>query len=78
MRGKNMGNTKERTLAVERIIAENKQVTMRNIKDILFNLYGIEADRRSIYDDINALTKYMPITTQNKFGKFYYCLEPQS
>lgn len=55
-----MRETRERVLALERILNEKPQRTpelMRKLK----NWYNIECGRKSIYQDIAVLTRYMPI-----------------
>ena len=55
-----VNNTKERILAVERILS-NKPKTAEEILICLENRYGILAERKAIYDDIAALTRYMNV-----------------
>lgn len=63
---------KERVLAVERILQSRQTVTMKDIISELSKRYDIEAERKSIYDDIAVLTVYMPIVLkQNR----YYLLD---
>ena len=52
---------KERILAVERILLSRRSVTTRQILDDLERNYDIRADRKSIYDDIAALTRHLNI-----------------
>ena len=70
---KMMNDTKVRLLAVERmIILSENGLTLRQIQDKLINEYDIEAERKSLYDDIAALTRFLDIRTQRKGKYFYY------
>ena len=60
--------TRERILALERILSDKPQKTPE-LMDKLSKRYGIECDRKSIYQDIAVLTLYLPIC-QSKEG--YY------
>jgi hypothetical protein len=60
-----VSNTKERILAVERILSE-KSKTVSEILICLENRYGISAERKAIYDDIATLTRYMNIQHSKK------------
>lgn len=63
-------------LAVERIIQDNPYgITTNEIIDKLDNYYGIKAERKSIYENIAVLTRFMPINVFRANGKYFYCLE---
>ena len=51
---------RERILAVERILNDHPQ-TVREISQRLEREYDIKCDRKVIYQDIYALSRYMPI-----------------
>lgn len=57
---------KERILAVERIIQRRRSFTTPEILEELERKYDIRADRKSIYDDIAVLTRYLPIVVVGK------------
>ena len=57
---KSGADTRVRLLAVERIIGKTP-VTLSQILDRLDLEYGIIADRKTIYQDIAALTLFIPI-----------------
>lgn len=61
-------------LAVERILQSNPHgLTTKQIIDKLDNQYGIKAERKSIYQNIAVLTRFMPICTEKKnYQTFYY------
>lgn len=62
-------------LAIERIIQRNpKGITTQMIIDKLDNQYGIKADRKSIYNNINVLTRFMPIYIYKQNQQVFYCL----
>jgi hypothetical protein len=63
-------------IALEHILQSSPNgVTMPQILDRLDNEYGITADRKSIYNNINVLTRFMPIYTEKRQNKFFYCLQ---
>lgn len=52
---------KNRILAIERIFQRKKAVTTSEIQRILCIEYDIEVERKTVYDDIAVLTRFMPI-----------------
>lgn len=57
-------------LAVERILQDNPSgVTTKQIIDKLDNLYGIKAERKSIYGNIAVLTRFLNV--QRKKNVYY-------
>lgn len=54
-------STRVRILAVERILHMEGKVTVEEIQYQLAQKYGITSDRRSIYEDMLVLERYMPI-----------------
>lgn len=70
---KMMNDTKVRILALERmiILAENG-LTLGQIQDKLINEYDIKAERKSLYDDIAALTRFLGIEIEKRGKYFYY------
>lgn len=70
------GSSIEKIIMVERILQRNPNgITTKQIIDKLYDEYGITADRRGIYTDINVLTLFMPIYTERRQNRFFYCLQ---
>ena len=53
--------TKVRVLAVAKILSEGRRISAREIVRRLELQYGIEADRKTIYADMLAIDRFMPI-----------------
>lgn len=68
-------DSKTRILALERIFQNNKQLTLADISDKLWSQYGITAERKTLYDDIAALTRFLPIRTEKKGHTYFYINE---
>ena len=63
-------------LAIERILQDNDSgITTNQIIEKLYNLYGINAERKSIYSNINALTRFMPINVKRQGRYMVWHLE---
>lgn len=60
MRGKTY-STKIRLLAVERMILRGERITTNQIIRELDLKYDIQADRKTIYSDIVAIDRFVPI-----------------
>ena len=56
-----MREPKRRLLAIERMLLPGDPLTLKDITRKLDLHYDIQADRKSIYDDIKALNYFMPI-----------------
>lgn len=55
-------------LGVEHILLNNPNgVTTKQIIHQLYSLYGIKAERKSIYNNLNAITRFLPIS-EKKIG----------
>ncbi len=65
---------KIRILAVERLLKVGQFVTTSEILDSLERRFGIVADRKTIYDDIQAISRIVPIETQAGKGGGYKLL----
>lgn len=64
-------NTKIRLLAVERMILRGKRITCPQIIRELDLKYDIQADRKTIYSDISAINRFVPIESiGGKYGGF--------
>ena len=57
-------NSKRKILALERMLLRMRPYTMRQILAVLEYEYGIKAERKSIYADIDELTMFLPIVKQ--------------
>lgn len=66
----------EKILAIERILQKNPNgITMEQILDKLFIEYGIKAERKGVYNNINALTRFMPICLKRISNNHFYYLQ---
>ena len=73
-----MGNAdcQAKILALERIIQGNKNgISLKRMLYELDNQYGIRAERKSIYRNIDILTRFMPINMKRKGETILYYLE---
>lgn len=52
---------KIRLLAVENMIRRGNKITMKQILSELDSKYDIQADRKTIYTDIYAIDRFIPI-----------------
>jgi hypothetical protein len=72
-RNQSMGREfgKIRVIAVYRMILENDVITARQIMKNLQERYGIVCDRKTIFSDIAAIDRFLPIDVQQgKYGGF--------
>ena len=63
-------DTKVRILAVNKLLHEYPNgLSIKEILDKLHNIYNISANRKTIYDDLNAITYYcdLQITKEHKY-----------
>ena len=72
---KKNNDTKIRILAVERLFQKKKRLTVPQIKRILKNEYDFETDRKTLYDDIATLTRFMNIEVEKIGWDTYYILK---
>lgn len=68
------GSVKERIIAVEHLFLRRKSLTLRELSEALAHEYGIYAERKTLYDDIAALTRFLPIDTRGSGATFRYVL----
>ena len=59
--GKSKEETKIRILAIERMLKEGRKLTSSEILQKLDLQYDIQIDRKTLYSDIYAIDKFMPI-----------------
>ena len=67
-------DTRERILALERILQKVKRMTLSHMVDELYSRYGIIAAKKVVERDIDALTIFMPIEEEESNGTVYYRL----
>lgn len=67
-------DTRERILAVERIVSHH-YITVLQIIRRLDNVYGIKAERKSIYQDLAVLTTFVPLNRIQRGGQTYWMIE---
>ena len=71
-----ISDTKMRILALERIFLNaTHKLTLPEIQEKLRGQYGITVERKSLYDDIAALTYFWNIKTEKSNSKFFYYLQ---
>ena len=70
-------DTKRRILAVYRILKVNNMLTLREIKSRLSSYYQIDASRKTLYDDLNAITEFDFVETKKIGCKVYYYLSKE-
>lgn len=63
-----------KVLAVERIMKQNPYgITVNQIIYLLEKKYDIKAERKGIYNNIAALTRFMQIDKYKANGQVYFC-----
>ena len=67
-------DTRERILAVERIVSHH-YITVPQIIRRLDNVYGIKSERKSIYQDLAVLTKFVPLNRIQRGGQTHWMIE---
>ncbi len=72
---KKNNDTKIRILEVERLFQKKKRLTVPQIKRILEIEYDLETDRKTLYDDIATLTRFMNIQVEKIGWDTYYILK---
>lgn len=67
----NKESGKIRVITIYRELLNKKKVTTRQIIDLLERRYGVTYDRKTIYDDIAAINRVVPIRTiHGKMGGY--------
>ena len=64
-------DTKIRVIAVYRIIMRGKPVTAKEIARELEDKFGITCDRKTIYSDIVAIDRFVPVRVASGKGGGY-------
>lgn len=65
-------DTRERILALERIIQKVRRMTVPHMIEELWRSYGIVAKRKTIEADLDALSSFLPIVEEESYGTLYY------
>ena len=65
---------KYRVLAMERIFQKRRCVTTTELQRILELEYDISVERKTVYDDIAVLTRFMPIDVVGRGRSHKYVL----
>lgn len=53
--------SKVRTIAVYRMLSEGNTISCATLRRRLYAQYGMVVDRKTIYDDVRAVNRIMPI-----------------
>lgn len=61
-------DTKIRVLAIERMLRKDRYITAKEILVRLDLIYDIQADRKTIYADMIAIDRFLPLEV--KAGKY--------
>lgn len=69
---KSKADTKRRILAVYKILKVNNMLTLREIKSRLSSYYQIDVSRKTLYDDLNAITEFDFVESKKIGSKVYY------
>ena len=71
-------STKERILIVERMFQNGRPITVKDIIARVENELDIKPNRKTIYDDIAVLTKFMPIYSYKQNHNTFYVLDKEN
>lgn len=66
---------KERILIVERMFQKGRPLEVKDILARVENELDIKPDRKTIYDDIAVLTRFMPIYSYKQNYNTFYVLQ---
>ena len=70
-------NIKIRILALENILKNHPSgLTIKQIKSILYMQYGISVDRKTLYDDLAAITRFYNLQVLGASNKTAYKIIP--
>jgi hypothetical protein len=67
--------SKIRVLAVERTLSYDRRITAKQIKRILDQKYDIQASTKSIYDDLIAIDRFVPLDVKSGYGGGYKMID---
>ena len=65
-------DTKMRILAVEKMFRTKKRLTVKGIILDLKVEYGIDSERKAIYDDIAVITRFLPVCVERINKQTFY------
>ena len=74
---KSKADTKRRILAIRRILQVNNMLTLREIKSRLSSYYQIDVNRKTLYDDLYAITEFEFVEMKRIGGKVYYYISKE-
>lgn len=61
MAGQNKETTKIRIIAIYRMVCNSKKITASEIMRRLEDYYGVTVDRKTIYSDMAAINRFIPL-----------------
>ena len=67
-KGASKENSKIRVLAIERMLEEGRRITAQEIQRRLELQYDMQVSRKTIYDDIYAIDRFLPLDVHNGYG----------
>lgn len=67
-KGASKENSKIRVLAIERMLDEGRRITAQEIQQRLDLQYDMQVSRKTIYDDIYAIDRFIPLDVHNGYG----------
>ena len=67
-KGASKENSKIRVLAIERMLEEGHRITAQEIQQRLELQYDMQVTRKTIYDDIYAIDRFIPLDVHNGYG----------
>ena len=68
----NKDTNRRKLLAIERMLLRMRPLTMKQILNVLSYEYGIEAERKSVYADIQELSYFLPIVKKSAVRNTVY------
>ena len=74
---KSKADTKRRILAIRRILQVNNMLTLQEIKNRLSSYYQIDVSRKTLYDDLYAITEFEFVEMKRIGGKVYYYISKE-
>lgn len=67
-KGASKENSKIRVLAIERMLEEGRRITAQEIQRRLELQYDMQVSRKTIYDDIYAIDRFIPLDVHSGNG----------
>jgi predicted DNA-binding transcriptional regulator YafY len=76
-KGLSKEQSKIRVLAIERMVTEGQKITAAEIRNRLWMQYDMQVSLATIYSDLRAIDKFIPLEANNGHGggykKFDFC-----